>query len=185
METEKHRALVTLASGGRGMWPNRLGFDWRGWSYGPSADGTTWYATRESDEKHGSGATPELAKENALAPKSRRIVVAEPYVRGLAYRQTGERVETLVEYDHGYPGEEVHHVYTEDGEVDIYVGWDESGCWVINDGVTGDVDYVSSRFSDQSARYEDADDTLRREELYADLDRNGVRPEDVLRHVNG
>jgi hypothetical protein len=75
MDTEELRKIVVLASGGRGLWPNHLGFDWRGWQYGVSEDGLTWYASRESDEKHGSGPTPDAAKANALAPRRVRAAV--------------------------------------------------------------------------------------------------------------
>jgi len=61
--TEKIRDIVSeLAFGSRAIWPNGLGFTWRGWDYS-CRNPEHWVAVR--NEWVGHGETPTDAKANA------------------------------------------------------------------------------------------------------------------------
>lgn len=65
-------ALITLTTdaaarlGGK-LWPNRSGFDARGWEYCYSESRSEWYALKRNHNprKGGYGPTPEAAKQHA------------------------------------------------------------------------------------------------------------------------
>lgn len=71
MSTETIRMRIAdaaLAMGAwRHVWPNGLGFDWRGWEYTISEPDGAWCALRRAGDtsRHGKGATPHAAKANA------------------------------------------------------------------------------------------------------------------------
>lgn len=71
METADPQAAVRAACerqgvGPRAIWPNALGYDWRGWSYMRRDDGT-WRAIRRTRRGtlEGGGDTPEAARQSA------------------------------------------------------------------------------------------------------------------------
>lgn len=71
METADLRALIKAAAigtPGAKLWPNGLGFDCRGTSYGYSERTKLWTASRplgEYAQRIGEGATPQAAKRAA------------------------------------------------------------------------------------------------------------------------
>jgi hypothetical protein len=75
-ETVTHAAAQVNAS--RGVWPNKLGFDHRGWSYTVRAG--EWNAISRRTGWFGQGLSPKLAQEAARAGKARKrgnLAVAE------------------------------------------------------------------------------------------------------------
>lgn len=76
-ETVVHWAAQQNAS--KGVWPNQLGFDARGWSYTVRAG--EWNAISRRTGWFGQGASPNLAREaaqaNGGARKRGNVVVAE------------------------------------------------------------------------------------------------------------
>lgn len=71
MDTNKVRELTVAAAaacGGR-LWPNRMGFDARGWEYALNETVGGWNALRRAPDpsrsRLGHGETPEQARANA------------------------------------------------------------------------------------------------------------------------
>ncbi len=69
METQTIRDEVTKRSpSAKKVWPNGLGFNWRGWEYSYSARGWTAFKrgqTGKDDDLLGVGRTPIEARRNA------------------------------------------------------------------------------------------------------------------------
>jgi hypothetical protein len=73
---EKIKAGAETVSARARLWPNGLGFDWRGWEYTIAEPSGDWHATHPGSNRHfaygprrrqmsGSGDTPESARRMA------------------------------------------------------------------------------------------------------------------------